>query len=273
MPFTAPPRSRRDALVDWAWESVPHHEEVVSGDALFLEDGRRDGRLLFLMIDVTGHGRRAAAVVDLFRTFYLRDEMSLEKSPYELMRVLDSFVAPHAAGDKDDRHGPRMSDRSRKAALGRYASGLAVLIDPSTGEVAIAGCGEQAPYLLAADGAIPIKLNIAGSWFGLTMWQENLPEDQSPELALTLGQGSRLFAFTDGVPEAQPHGSDETVLFRNTDLEPVLSGLPADGSPAVQIAQLLNKIQAYVDGPWPKDDTTVILWRADGETISEKISK
>src|SRR5262245_21868559 len=63
MPFMTPPPQRRRGDLTWAWESVPHHEHVVSGDALFLEDDRTDGRLMFLLIDVMHHGPKPAFVV------------------------------------------------------------------------------------------------------------------------------------------------------------------------------------------------------------------
>jgi hypothetical protein len=56
MPFNVPPAAASLLSFAFHWQSQPCHGETVSGDALFLEDKRRDELHQLLLVDVMGHG-------------------------------------------------------------------------------------------------------------------------------------------------------------------------------------------------------------------------
>jgi serine phosphatase RsbU (regulator of sigma subunit) len=241
---------RRDGGIDWAWRSVPHHGETLSGDALFLEEVRPDGRLVFLLIDVMGHGPEAEFVVDLFRKLYLVDNAVRCRAPAELCLALASLTAPYFAGIG-----------SADSAKGLFTVALAVLIDPSTCEVRLASAGLPEPYRIKAGGevsVVPVQGWMLGPWDA-----GEFPEDEPfVEHALQLEPGDALLAATDGLTEAHPN-EPNFELFAKTRLPTLLAFLANDGSPTEQLVQIFAAARSYVQKDWPRDDTTAILWRVD----------
>jgi len=69
--------------------SEPCHGESVSGDGLFAEVGRRDGGLMLLLVDVMGHGSRAAQTVSTIERNHLRHPSCQNRSPAELLSALE----------------------------------------------------------------------------------------------------------------------------------------------------------------------------------------
>jgi hypothetical protein len=68
MPFVTSPAQRRVGNLAWACDSIAEVRNLVSGDALFVEDVKTGGALMFLIVDIMGHGTPAALVVDVVET-------------------------------------------------------------------------------------------------------------------------------------------------------------------------------------------------------------
>jgi hypothetical protein len=261
MPFVTPPPERRDGALEWAWNSVPHVKHLVSGDALFVEDGRTDGSVMFLLIDVEHHGEEAAFVVELFRRFYLWDDSTQNQQPLDLLMALTSLIAPHYAG----RGRSIPIKRGRAAAKDRFTAALAVLIDPASGQVSLAIAGIPPPYVLDRDGARGRRLPLRGLFLGIA---EIPPTSGVATLfgtrKIVLDQDKRLLAMTDGILEARPKRPPGRPLapdFKTARLRPTLAELRGPDPPAKQVAGLFRDVKAYVGRGWPADDSTAVLWR------------
>jgi serine phosphatase RsbU (regulator of sigma subunit) len=213
--------------------------EAVNGDAVFPETGRADGRFLFLIIDVAGHGPTAAAIVDEVRLM-LQDSACHDQQPADLLQILNGML------------------QQTFAATMRFVAALAILID-GTGAVIASNAGQPAPWVGQPGGnwqqwAVP----------GRTFLGVAQPDEAYAEGPVVLAPGQNLLAFTDGVTEAGRWRKD---LFAGR-IPDFLSSLPAGLSAGQVVVRLLQALQVHAgaDYPvtassgaiWPEDDTTVI---------------
>jgi serine phosphatase RsbU (regulator of sigma subunit) len=206
-----------------------HRGETVSGDEVFPSHHRVDGRFLFLLIDVTGHGPQAHTIVENVRQ-YLQDPVCNDQQPAALLQILNGML------------------QIDFAATNRFVAGLAVLIDDQ-GNLTASNAGQPSPWIGQPGGnwqpwAVP-----GGTFLGVAE-----PDEEYPEGTAALQVGQQLLAFTDGVAEAgRSHGS----LFQGQ-LQAFLDALPA-GLPAGQVVvRLLLSLQIHAGTVWPEDDITVV---------------
>jgi serine phosphatase RsbU (regulator of sigma subunit) len=137
---------------------------------------------------------------------------------------------------------------------------LALLFDPATARVRIAGCGELAPVLLLDGSNVALTVEIKGPWLGIF---DPYPLDLFHEKIIALRKGDRLVAFTDGVSDALPHGVDQReFLFKKAKLADELVRLAPQAPLPDQVKDFCKQVQDYVRQDWPQDDTTVVIWRA-----------
>jgi hypothetical protein len=275
MPFITPSAEGRDGPLEWAWKSVPHFREKVSGDALFVEVERDDGELMFLLIDVMDHGPKAAFVVDLFRTLYLGDEKVQDRQPGDLLFALSSLFAHHYNEGFDPSAG--FSEWESEAVKGRHTCALALLLNRGSGRVTLAGAQQPDPYHLGAKDRT-WKLIVVSSVLALGQATE-VDAVQDPRLfaqiAIDLEPGDRLIAMTDGITQARPSQSQviegvcRRPIFAPGRLESTLADLAGIGGPTRQIDRLFEAVKTYVGGSaWPDDDTTASLWHRAGAAIA-----
>jgi serine phosphatase RsbU (regulator of sigma subunit) len=278
MPFITPPTHRRDGQFEWAWKSVPHVKEVVSGDALFIEVDRSDGRLMFLLIDVMDHGPKAAFVVDLFRRLYLWDAAVQERQPRELLYNLSSLIAHHYS----DGGGPSsdLTERERDAAKERHTCALAGLLDPESGRMSLAAAQQPDPYHLSVK---------EGTWQPLAVsshvalgWPVEVDSADDPGLfspvTIDLEPGDRLIAMTDGITQSRfpgdAGGGVRRWFFVLDGLERALADMTGVAVPAGQIGRLFEAVETYAGQGWPDDDSTAVIWcRADAVVAQETQKK
>lgn len=263
MPFFTPPTQGRIGRLDWAWDSVPEGENLVSGDALFIERDRSDGSVMFLLVDVMGHGEKAAYVVERFRRSYLWDDYTQDQQPRDLLEALHSLIAPHWAGETGQ--DAILIERGRRAAETRHSTALALLVDPVSGRCAVSVAAVPEPYhLVARDGAVRT--------YGLTGSGLGFPDDVPAAFGVTvftLAPADRIVAMTDGVTEAirEPLIQDgaRATLFQGARLPRSLAFLPRYARLSAQVARLFEAVQAFAGTDWPRDDATVLLLALDPE--------
>src|SRR5262245_14725527 len=94
MPFTTPPPADALGSVRYCWQGCPARGAAAGGDALLLELGRDDGRALFLLLDVTGHGDDAAPALAFVRDHLLADPHVWHRRPADLLRTLHGMLQP-----------------------------------------------------------------------------------------------------------------------------------------------------------------------------------
>ena len=121
------------------------------------------------------------------------------------------------------------------------------ILDIKTGEVKAANGGHECPYIAGPDG----KYEIFDDPHGLVLGA--LEDYVYEDYEFTIPKGGYLFAFTDGVPEAQDKDSE---LFGATRTEEVLNSDAAD-TPEHTVNEMLNAIDTFVGEADQFDDITM----------------
>ena len=192
---------------------------------------RRDGRLVFLVGDVSGKGMGAALLMSSF----LASARVLYEScadPAELAHQLGDIV--RASGDP-----------------GRYVTGFLGCLDTKTGSLHYVNAGHPAGLLLAKDGMRELESN--GVPFGL------LDGYRYEAVTTRVHPGELLAIFSDGIPEAW-RGEE---FFGEDRLREAF----ADAAAAHDLAEARRGVLARLDaflGDCPRsDDITLLLIRRD----------
>jgi hypothetical protein len=224
MPFrpTPPPPAVGLLCFEFHWQTRPCFGEVVSGDELFLEDGRADGQVLLLLVDVMGHGPDAAAIVAHLRGVLLPDPACENLGPGQLLTVLNSLLAP--VWDEE----------------GRFVAAQAFLLRAG-GEIVGSTAGNPNPRQ-RTPGPVCTTWQMVGDSFlgfmGGTVYAEDV---------LHLQPGEGLLACTDGVTEAGAPEFGQALLDAFLLADPTGPGL---------VGRLFDALRSHVSAGWPADDST-----------------
>lgn len=186
---------------------------------------RPDGRVYFVMADVSGKGITAAIVMAsvamAFNIFTRTDP-----TPADLLHELNATLAP-------------------KTAPSKFVTMVVGVLDPSTGQVAFANAGHVAPLVVTANGVQ--MLASTDLVVGL------FPDVPYRNQYVTLASGDSLVLFTDGVTEAENQQEQQLGL------EPVSQLL--ESMHRQSSAALLQAIEEHVDsfsgGEAATDDVTL----------------
>ncbi len=219
----------------FAWRAAVCHGQPVSGDALFLETGRRDDPCwMVLLIDATGKGPMAAEVVDHLADLLLHYQTAEELQPAELLHHLHGQLAP-------------VSD-----VLDRYAEAIALLFDPVNRTVRAATAGAIRPWRAPRpwNDWGQWDLPSPGTWIGL-----------GDPVAVLPGEGEfigepamRVLTFTDGV-------ADGVLLAGQGPFKAFLDALPPAADPEALLDGLFEALRQCDPADWPGDDTTACCWQ------------
>jgi sigma-B regulation protein RsbU (phosphoserine phosphatase) len=199
--------------------------KTVSGDYYDIVV-RPDGRVYFVIADVSGKGITAALVMSSVATAFQIFTRS-DPKPSELLREINATLTP-------------------KTSPSRFVTAVAGVLDPSTGTIEFANAGHVAPLIIGRDGVQALRMTdiVVGI----------KPEAKYRDQSLTLGPGDSLVLFTDGVTEAE-NGAEEQL-----GLDPILALLrPMHGQEA---ARLLDAIDTRVNewiGDVPAGDDVTML--------------
>lgn len=231
MPFQPASPNLSITGFDGCWAHVPCHGETESGDGLFEEVGRSDGRHLLLLVDVAGHGPPAAAIVSFVFSHLQTDPVSRNRSPSDLLILLNILLEPVFI------------------ASTRFVAAQAILVDSQSGTLVGGNAGQPEPRTGPPGGVWALWPMPGGPPLGVTPLVYS--EGHAP-----LAPGERVLVLTDGVTEAGAKQGPEP--FQGGPLDGWLSALPA-GLPAAEVvSRLLTALQSHVNPPWPEDDTTIV---------------
>ncbi len=238
MPFHRPAQDGSFGQVHYCWRLHPAEGHAISGDGLFAEMGRVDGHLLFLLVDATGHGAEAGAVVRLLQDRLLVDRSCSGLAPDELLRRLHGMLQPVWALTE------------------RFVAALAVLVAGREGALRASAAGTPRPWHRAPAGTWDVHEVAGGMLLGAPF------EGSYEQTELELGPGGLLLAFSDGLNEARdPQGNQ----YGQGPLRALLCRLPHEVHGPGLLESLLADVRAHVGPPWPQDDTTLLcLWRPPG---------
>ncbi|MFZ2959636.1 MAG: SpoIIE family protein phosphatase [Candidatus Ozemobacteraceae bacterium] len=189
-----------------------------------------DGRLAFVIGDVSGHGTSAALVVAMAKALIAHPESIHEPGP-----ILDLM------------QGVFLPTLRRKKMMSCFFA----VFEPTTGLLKTANAGHNVPYLVRADGRIE-QLKSGGKPLGT----KNKPFATQEYV---LGNEDWLFLYTDGFIEARAvDGAD--IGYERTE-----AALPAcRRENAIETQTQLRRWQETLSAPGPQaDDITVVVLQQD----------
>jgi serine phosphatase RsbU (regulator of sigma subunit) len=188
---------------------------------------RPDGRIYFIIADVSGKGITAALVMSSLATAF-NIFTRVDPSPAEIARELNLTLAP-------------------KTAPTKFATLVAGVLDPTTGVVDFVNAGHVPPLVICSDGVK--KLTTTDLVVGL------FPEAKYRNQSFTLDAGDSLVLFTDGVTEAENDKEEQLGL---NPIATLLSGL--HGTPAPHIlATIQREVQSFIGDVPAGDDVTLLM--------------
>lgn len=136
---------------------------------------RPDGRIYFIIADVSGKGITAALIMSALATAFNIFSRT-NPSPADLMREMNMMLAP-------------------KTSPSKFATVVAGVLDPETGAVEYTNAGHVPPLVVSRSGVA--QLTTTDLVIGL------FPGAQYRTQTLQLDPGDSLVLFTDGVTEAE----------------------------------------------------------------------
>lgn len=191
---------------------------------------RPDGRLYFIVADVSGKGVTAALVMASVATAF-NIFTRTDPSPADLVRELNATLAP-------------------KTSPTKFVTLVVGLLDPAAGTIEYTNAGHVAPLVISSRGVEQkTSTDMVVGLFGHAQYRNQ---------SVTLATGDSLVLFTDGVTEAENANEDQLGL------EPVATLLAGfHGMPA---GEILEKIDAHVasfcaNAPAADDVTMLALTR------------
>lgn len=151
---------------------------------------RPDGRIYFIVADVSGKGITAALVMSGLATAFNIFTRS-DPSPADLVHELNQTMAP-------------------KTSPTKFATLVAGVLDPATGKIEYTNAGHVPPLVVGENGVETLGVTdlVIGLFTGA----------QYRTQAVTLGSGDSLVLFTDGVTEAENEREDQLGLPAVADL-------------------------------------------------------
>ena len=182
---------------------------------------RPDGRVYFIVADVSGKGITAALVMSAVATAFSIFTRT-DPAPADLVRELNLTLAP-------------------KTAPTKFVTMVVAVLDPGTGRVEFANAGHVPPLVISSSGIEKMtSTDMVVGLFDFATYRNQ---------SITLDKGDALVLFTDGVTEAENEAEDQL------DLDPVADLLRSMHHTAAPV--LLDAIEKIVNefvGSAPAND-------------------
>lgn len=192
-----------------------------------------DGRVLFLLADVSGKGMGAALlmsnVLAAFRIMYAAQDFRLLDAVSLVSRQLLKFSRP-----------------------GDFATLFICVLCPKTNTLRYVNAGHNPPIVVRNNGRME-DLEASGipiGTFDVSRWKEE---------AVELGRGDFLFIFTDGISEAT---NDQGEMYEEDRLKRFLLD-SKDLSPEELTESVLDEVNGFTGGAPQSDDITMLVLRRD----------
>jgi sigma-B regulation protein RsbU (phosphoserine phosphatase) len=221
-----PPRPPE--LAGWQFDAYLESCYAVGGD-LFDFHRMPDGRLLFMIGDVSGKGLGAALVMSSFL------------SAARVLYTVCTDVAELAT---------RLSSALHyNIDPGRFVTGVIGCIDPAAGRLEYVNAGHPAPCVIV-NGALR-ELAASGVPFGV------LPDVPYQCASVQIEPGALIAVFSDGIPEAQ-RGEE---FFDEERVHSALRDAAKHSDLAVARGAVLARVDEFLGGAKRTDDLTLLLLR------------
>lgn len=238
MPYGVPSISGCIGPLEFAWRLLPACGHSTSGDAVLQETARTDGRVQFLLLDVSGKGPSAAAVVATVKWQLQVDDQLSSQSPAELLSILHSRLAPVWA------------------ETGHFVCAMAVLVDGGGCSIEAANAGQPLPVTERNGSVSPWVLP---SGFPLGVPVENARYESAHA---ALQPGETVLFVSDGATDVRSPGSRPIGAAGLIDHWKASTSWSA--SLPHRIDALLDALEQIAHDDWPQDDTTVLCVQFGG---------
>ena len=218
-------------LPGWQFDAYLESCYAVGGD-LFDFHRMADGRLLFMIGDVSGKGLGAALVM----TSFLAAARVLYGSFASVVELATRLSAT----------------LNRDTDPNRFVTGVVGCLDPATGRLDYVNAGHPAPCVVSAGGLT--ELDATGVPFGV------VPDFPYQGGSIDLAPGTLVAVFSDGIPEAQR--GDE--FFDDERLRKELREAAKLPDLAAVRGAILARVDEFLGGAKRTDDLTLLLLRRVG---------
>jgi len=190
-----------------------------------------DGRLFFLVGDVSGKGVAAALFMARAKTLF--DLVAARVGePGEMLAIMNRELC-------------------RQNDAGMYVTAVCGVLDLTTSAVTLATAGHEPPILVPVHGGPAAMQSEGGRVLGLL----DLGDGAYPTTTKTLEKGESLVMYTDGVSDAR----DPSDGFFGTDGLLAAIGRVGNGKdPGVMTSSLLREVKAFADTAPQFDDITIM---------------
>ncbi len=221
-----PPRPPE--LPGWHFDAYLESCYAVGGD-LFDFHCMADGRLLFMIGDVSGKGLGAALVMSSF--------LAVARVLYESCPTVAELASRLSAAV------------SRNTDTNRFVTGVVGCLDPATGRLDYVNAGHPAPCVVT--GSTLRELDATGVPFGV------VPDFPYAGGSIDLEPGALVAVFSDGIPEAQ-RGEE---FFAEERLRAALREAAKLPDLVAVRAAVLGRVDEFLRGEKRTDDVTLLLLR------------
>jgi serine phosphatase RsbU (regulator of sigma subunit) len=187
---------------------------------------RPNGRIYFVIADVSGKGITAALIMSSLATAFSIFTRT-DPSPAELMREINLTLAP-------------------KTAPTKFVTMVVASLDPATGTIEFANAGHVPPLVIGKHSVE--QLETTDMVVGLFL------AAQYRNQQVTLNHGDSLVLFTDGVTEAENAAEEQMGVGPITQILAPLHGTTA---PKL-LATIDRAVQAFVGSAPAGDDVTML---------------
>ena len=187
---------------------------------------RPDGRIYFMIADVSGKGITAALVMSSVATAFNIFTRS-DPTPADLLREINVTLAP-------------------KTAPTKFVTTVAGVLDPASGTVDFANAGHVPPLFVSRDGVNKLdQTDLVVGLFAAAKYRNQ---------SITLGHGDTLVLFTDGVTEAENEAEDQLGLAPVAEILRTMHGAPAQ-----RILDTIDeRVHTFVGDVPAGDDVTML---------------
>ncbi|MBQ7152942.1 MAG: serine/threonine-protein phosphatase, partial [Clostridia bacterium] len=197
--------------------------------------------LCMVMADVSGKGVPAALFM-MASKIILANNAMMGKSPAQILQDANAAICSN----------------NREEMFVTVWIGI---LEISTGKLTAANAGHEYPVLKAPDGGFELYKDKHGFVVG------GMDGARYKEYELQLQPGSKLFVYTDGVPEAT---SAENELFGTDRMLAALNGAPADAGTKDYLESVRSAVDGFVMEAEQFDDLTMLCMEYKGNTNAKE---
>lgn len=197
-----------------------------------------DDHLCMVIADVSGKGVPAALFMMISKTI-ISNVAVKETSPSKILEIANEKIC---AGNENT----------------MFVTVWIGILEISTGRLVSANAGHEDPAIMTAEGRFELYKEKHGFVLG------GMEGMKYKEFETTLLPGSKLFVYTDGVPEATNSNEELYGTARMVDALNIMSGY----SPKILLEGMQCAVDEFVDGAEQFDDLTMLALEYKGTSNS-----